>query len=568
MNQTRTMLWMAWLMLAAFLVFQWGDFLAQKNAPAPAAVASTVTPASSALQPAAAASVASAADTGLPTPTAAAQANAPNAVVDSASRKIRVRTDVLDVLIDTQGGSVLRAELLAYPLEKKPGSPNVVLFSDEAGKRYFAQSGWINAGGNAPDHRAIYTASQAEYRLAEGAARVEVPLTWTGANGLSLTKTFVFERGRYDIRVQERLSNAGTGGWVGQSYQQLVREELPPVSKSAGFTNPETFSFVGAAWYTQADKFDKRAFADFSEDGPLKLSTQGGWIAMLQHHFTSAWVPQGDIDTTFELSEETAAKKQFLIRGLAAPRELAAGATLSQDNVLWVGPKLQSQMSTVHPSLHLTLDYGIFSFIAQPLFDLLSWLHDLFGNWGWAIIGIVVLLKIALFWFSKKQYESAAKMRALQPRLEALKERYADDQQKYAMAQWELFQKEKVNPMSGCLPILIPIPIFFALYWVLLESVELRQAPWLGWIDNLTAPDPYFILPILNLAVMWTTQKLTPMPGMDPMQKKMMQWMPIVFGVLMLFFPSGLVLYWVTNGALGLAQQWWMLKIHAPQTVK
>jgi YidC/Oxa1 family membrane protein insertase len=555
MNQTRTMLWMAWLMVAAFLMFQWGDFIAQKNAPA-AATKNTALPTASA---------ANGGSNSVPTPSTQTAATPVASAVSKPSSKIRVRTDVLDVLIDSEGGSIVRAELLTYPLEKNQNKGNVVLFDTAPGLFYVAQSGWINASKNAPSHLAQYQYEKTSYELAAGADSIEVPLQWTGANGVTLRKVFVFKRGHFDVAVKETVKNAGQQSWTGEAYQQLVREAPPAAPKHSTFTNPESFSFIGSAWYSEESKFDKRKFDEYLEDGELNLTASGGWMAMLQHHFTSAWIPQKDVKTTFSLVEENNAQKRYVIRGLAGLREVAPNTELTQTNTLWVGPKLQSKMNTVHPTLRLSLDYGIFSFIAQPLFWILSKLHDLFGNWGWAIIGIVVLLKLALFWFSKKQYESSAKMRALQPRLEALKERYGDDQQKFAMAQWELFQKEKVNPMSGCLPILIPIPIFFALYWVLLESVELRQAPWLGWIQNLTAPDPYFILPVLNLGVMWATQKLTPMPGMDPMQKKIMQWMPIVFGVLMLFFPSGLVLYWVTNGGLGLLQQWWMTKKFAPQ---
>jgi YidC/Oxa1 family membrane protein insertase len=256
----------------------------------------------------------------------------------------------------------------------------------------------------------------------------------------------------------------------------------------------------------------------------------------------------------------------YRIRSVALPVDLAPGAKVARQARLWVGPKVQKQLEAVAPGLKLSLDYGMFTFIAQPLFDyVLKPLHALTGNWGWAIILTVLALKLALYPLSAKQFQSMAKMRALQPRIEALKERYGAGQE-YNVAMMELYKKEKINPVSGCLPILIPLPIFFALYWVLLETVELRHAPWIGWIQNLTAPDPYFILPALNLAVMYLTQKMTPTPGMDPMQKKMMQFMPLIFGVMMAFFPAGLVLYWVTNGLLGLLQQWWITRRHGQAT--
>ncbi|MGL6291565.1 MAG: membrane protein insertase YidC, partial [Silanimonas sp.] len=332
----------------------------------------------------------------------------------------------------------------------------------------------------------------------------------------------------------------------------------PPPAKTAMFTNPESFSFVGAAWYSNEDHFEKRKFDEFVEDGPLNKTVTDGWIAMLQHHFASAWVPPKGQPQVFSLHAVDGGR--FAARSVGQAVIVPPGGSDRVELSLWVGPKLQDPMAAAHPSLPLSLDYGIFSFLAQPLFWVLNWLHGLFGNWGWAIIGIVVILKLLLYPVSAKQYQSMARMRAVAPRIEQLKERYGEDKMKFNQAMMELYQKEKINPLGGCLPMLVPIPIFLALYWVLLESVELRQAPWALWIENLTAPDPYFILPALNLAVMWATQKLTPSPGMDPVQKKVLQWMPVVFGVMFAFFPSGLVLYWLTNGLLGLAQQWWMTK--------
>jgi YidC/Oxa1 family membrane protein insertase len=334
------------------------------------------------------------------------------------------------------------------------------------------------------------------------------------------------------------------------------------------FTNPESFSLVGVAWY-QEDSFKKKKFADFkAEDKPIE-NVKNSWISMVQHHFVSAWVP-ADKETAHDISTSTiqlGGKPHYVITSTGPLIKVASGKMTTVESTLWVGPKLHKELEKIDPSLKLTLDYGIFSFIAQPLFWLLSLLHSWIGNWGWAIISIVVLLKLALYKLSAAQYKSMAKMRAIQPRLEALKERYGDDRQAYSTAMMDLYKKEKINPAGGCLPMLIPLPIFFALYWVLLESVELRQAPWMGWIQNLTAPDPYFILPAMNLIVMFVTQRLTPMPGMDPMQKKIMQFMPLMFGVMMAFFPAGLVLYWVTNGILGIVQQQVINKRHGEKPV-
>jgi YidC/Oxa1 family membrane protein insertase len=340
----------------------------------------------------------------------------------------------------------------------------------------------------------------------------------------------------------------------------LLRVAPPAPPKHSFMTNPDSFSFVGSAWHSSEENFEKTPFSDYADEQPAAVQAADAWIGMLQHHFLAAWVPPGNEKQLLQTPvHNLPGGTRYEIRSIGFPGA-APGATLSRTSKLWVGPKLQSGLDQVAPTLKLGVDYGVLSFISQPLFWLLAKLHALIGNWGSAIIAIVLILKALLYWPSKKQYQSMAKMRAVMPRIEALKERYGEDKQALNVAMFELYKKEKVNPAAGCWPILIQMPIFLGLYWVLVETVELRHAPWIGWIQNLTAPDPYFVLPAINLAIMYVTQLLTPTPGMDPMQKKMMQMMPLVFGVMMAFFPAGLVLYWVTNGALSLLQQWWMLK--------
>jgi YidC/Oxa1 family membrane protein insertase len=297
----------------------------------------------------------------------------------------------------------------------------------------------------------------------------------------------------------------------------------------------------------------------------LIQSTTGGWVAMLQHHFFTAWIPGANDASTFSTAWLPAGGgHQAVIREVGPSVSVPPGGRAETNARLWVGPKLVDKIEAQRvPGLERAVDfssYGWLAWIAGVLFSVLSFLHSLFHNWGWSIIGLVVIVKGLMFPLSAAQYRSAAKMRQFQPRIEQLKERYGDDKQKFQLAMMELYKKEKINPVGGCLPVLVQMPVFLSLYWVLLESVELRQAPWFGWIHNLTAPDPFFILPVINVAVMWATQKLTPTPGMDPTQKKMMQFMPIVMGVMFAFFPAGLVLYWVTNGSLGLLQQWWMTR--------
>jgi len=338
--------------------------------------------------------------------------------------------------------------------------------------------------------------------------------------------------------------------------------------------NAEKYSFQGAAWYSAADKYEKRTFDNFIDDGPLNREVTGGWIAMLQHHFFAAWIPGASDTSVFSLATPTGTGgTQYLIREIGPGLNVAPGATAATEARLWVGPKLVGNINAQGvPGLDRAVDFSSYSILAtlgNGLFWLLDKIHGLVGNWGWAIIGLVVVLKLILFPLSAAQYKSMAKMRKFQPRIAQLKERYGDDRQKFQTAMMELYKKEKINPVGGCLPILLQMPIFLALYWVLLESVELRHAPWMLWIQDLTAPDPWFILPVLNIAVMWATQKLSPMVGMDPMQQKMMQFMPIVFGAIMIFFPAGLVLYWVTNGALGLLQQWLLIRKYSdPEPAK
>ena len=567
MNQTRTFLLIAWLFVAFLLFQQW-------QSPAPPAAIPAATPQNSAQ------SLPQNTGSSLPAlpnnATAPAPALMPAGTLQAA-QTVEVVSDVFRLTIDLRGVSIVRAELLTYPIEKNADGANVLLLDTTPADFFVAQSGWLTKSGqNAPTHEAVFQTAdgRSAYALADGQDSLSVPFVWVdAASGVRLTKTLVLTRGSFSVKQVQELQNSGAAPWSGFAYDQLKRIAPPPPSKTDGLTNPDSFSFVGSAWYSPTDKFEKVTFADYTDgDGVLQNPNKAvtdGWFGMLQHHFVTVWLPaKGDTQTYSIAKEGNAAQPFYIIRGVSNESVLAPGATLSREDQIWIGPKAQKAMNSVHPTLDLSVDYGIFAFLSQPLFWLLSKLHDLLGNWGWAIIAIVVVLKALLFPLSAKQYQSMAKMRAVQPRIEALKERYGDDRQKFAMAQMELYKKEKINPAAGCLPMLIPIPIFLALYWVLVESVELRQAEWIGWIQNLTAADPYFILPVINLGVMYLTQKLTPTPGMDPMQKKMLTFMPLIFGVMMAFFPSGLVLYWVTNGLLGLAQQYYMTKkfAHHPTT--
>lgn len=556
MNNPRTLLLVALLALSYLIYSQWQmDYhpsLAQPVAEGTTTVnvdGATPVPAS-----ATSADVPSV-STGTPaTPAAAipeqAQASAPT------HAPIVVETDVLRVEIDPVGGSLVKAELLAYPVQPKQAERVTLLDTDPA--RFFtAQSGLISANGAAPNHNSVFSSARNEYRLAADQNQLSLPLTWTDASGIRVTKTLTFTRGSYAVELTQQVDNASQATWTGQAYRQLQRVPLVlDTSGIKGYTNTERYSFMGAAWYSPESKFQKLPFEDFA-GSPLNQPVTGGWVAMLQHYFFAAWIPPAqEADQFASAIVPATAGNRYLVRSVSPLREVAAGAQATFTSRLYVGPKLQSTLDDLAPGLSKTADYGIFTVISEPLHWLLSQFHALTGNWGIAIILLVLLIKAVFFKLSEAQYRSMAKMRKLQPRMAAIKERYGDDRQKMNQAMMELYQKEKINPLGGCMPMLVQFPVFLGLYWVLLESVELRQAPFMLWIHNLTAPDPYFILPILNAVTMIATQMLTPMTGMDPLQAKMMKVMPVIFSVLFAFFPAGLVLYWTVNGALGLLQQW------------
>lgn len=571
MNQTRTFLILAWLMVATLLWMEWSK---EKAAPPqtaqatqqPAApVTGGAVPGAPATPPAGTVPAASG------VPAAPSPEAAPAVATPAASRgAVSVETDVLRLLVD--GGSVLKAELLQYPQTKDADSAPVMLFNDAPGAFYAAQSGWASSTSPAPNHvdGFVPEAGTNSVRLAEGAAELVLPFVWHGSDGVTIRRTYTFKRGQYAIAVRDEIVNAGADVWQGYPYRQLMRA---PPSIKRGMTNPESFSLTGATWFGKANGYSRRWFTDY-DDGAIRQTDSSAWIAFVQHHFFSAWLPdaQAEVDLTLDTDRSTGAPQYFIREMAKAPVVVQPGQQLANSARLWVGPKLVEQIEAQDiAGLDRVVDYSRFSIMAMlgnALFWVLAKLHGLIGNWGWSIIGLVLLVKLLMYPLSVAQYKSMAKMRKFQPRIQQLKERYGDDKQKFQVAMMELYKKEKINPVGGCLPILLQMPIFFALYWVLLESVELRHAPWILWIQDLTARDPWFILPVINAAVMWATQKLSPMVGMDPMQQRIMQMMPLVFGVMMVFFPAGLVLYWVVNGGLGLLQQWWMIRRYSDAPAK
>ena len=498
----------------------------------------------------------------LPSPDASATAMEPDtgaeAVMRGDAELLTVKTDVLDVGIDLVGGTVVSARLLNYPVNIEVSEIKVNLFNMDGPEMFIAQSGLLSRT-SAPNHTSNYSTDVMRYTLGENAEEIRVPLTWDDGNGIRVTKTFIFKRGEYQITVRHTLSNQTGQSWSGNRYDQLQRSILTD-KDDGGFTNPGRYSFFGIGFYSPDEKFEKVDFEDIASE-PYKRSFSGGWLGMIQHYFFAAWIPSAtEINTYSTQIFSPNGFPRYIARAVSPVVNVAAGASHQFESRLYVGPKLQDDIEDVASGLGHTVNYGIFTVFSKPLFWLLSNIHKVVGNWGWAIVLLTVLIKLLFFKLTEAQYRSMARMRKLQPRIEQLKERYGDDRQRMSQAMMEMYKTEKVNPLGGCLSILIQIPIFIALYWVLLESVELRQAPFILWIDNLTARDPYFVLPVLNAVFMMLTQRLTPTAGMDPLQRKIMQFMPVGFSIMFAFFPAGLVLYWATNAGLSLAQQWYITR--------
>ena len=467
---------------------------------------------------------------------------------------INVTTDTLVVTIDLQGGDIVYAGLRDYLAKIDDPSNPFVLLEQNARRVYVAQSGLIGPDGVDSKARAQYRSEEVNYALADDQDTLSVKLYHTDNAGLSVVKEFVFNRGTHLIDVNYQLSNSDVESKTVYLFGQLKRDSsADPSSENSGMG---LAPFLGAATSNADDRFKKFNFKDMLEE-PYKAQTQGSWIAMIQHYFLSAWIPNPDKIHTYTTR---VTKDGFNIAGFLSPATVVApGATTTTGAQLYVGPKDQYTLEKISPFLELSVDYGWLWWIAQPLFWLLTKIHGLVGNWGVAIILLTVLIKGAFFKLSAASYRSMANMRRVQPKMADIREQYADDKQKQSQAMMELYKKEKINPMGGCLPSLVQMPVFIALYWTLMESVELRHAPFALWINDLSVMDPYFVLPILMGASMWFMQKLNPPPP-DPMQAKLMQWLPIVFTFFFLWFPAGLVLYWVVNNLLSMTQQYIITK--------
>ncbi len=559
------------LLIVAFgflVVLLWENW--QKDyGPKPAAVVSSPAPSANVQEDLPTAT------TGVSTQTATVTQNEPIVPITPppASKVITVKTDVITLEIDLQGGSIKNLDLLQYPEENDNpivskvremfGLPIVVknkapirLLDGNPERIFIAQSGLIAGNGSAaaPDHHSVFTGQQEVYSLQPGQDTFSVPLSWTDNNGLVVNKTFVFKRGSYEIGLEHSVNNASAAPWSARQYSQLLK--LPVEEDKGGGMLTGLRAFDGGVIYTEKDKYQKIDFDDMVEEN-LDVTTKGGWTAMIQHYFASAWIPPADQENHFYTKYLKSG--QYVIGSYSPQVTVEPGKTSSFASRLFVGPKIQPIMEKVTPGLELTVDYGVLTFIGKPIYGLLNKIHDLTGNWGLAIIGVTLCVKLLLFPLTQSSFRSMANMRKVQPRLKELQERFADDRPRFNKEMMELYRKEKVNPLGGCLPILLQMPVFMSLYWVLGETVEFRHAPFMLWIQDLSIKDPFYILPIIMGITMKIQQGLNPAP-VDPVQAKIMKMFPLVFTIFFLFFPAGLVLYWVINNTLSIIQQTYITK--------
>ena len=480
----------------------------------------------------------------------------------STAADIRVTTDVLELIVSTEGGTILDARLPRYPVAKDQPDKLVALLSTDVNELGLIQSGLNAAGADAkPDHHATYTSAAREYTLGSDDELI-VPLTWRNEQGVVVEKTLRFSRGSYRIDITHHLTNTGNAEWRGAEYAQIQRRNR---EAERSMFNVDSYSFDGPIIY-DGKKSDKLKRDDLLDDGAYAIEATAGWVADIEHHFLSALIPPTEGQYKFNVSVSGAVSLASFIKSSSVI--VPPGGEHRFETTAFVGPKLQAQLEDIDPSLKLTVDYGWLTIISQPLFWLLAKVFSFVGNWGVAIILVTVLIKAVFYKLTEASGRSMAKMREIQPRMKALQDRYKDDKPALSQAMMDLYKREKVNPAAGCLPILIQMPFFLAFYWVLLESVEMRQAPFALWITDLSSRDPFFILPIIMGVAMLGQQRLNPTPA-DPVQAKVMQIMPIIFTVFFAFFPAGLVLYWVTNTLLSIAQQWYINKlVHEEATAR
>jgi YidC/Oxa1 family membrane protein insertase len=552
----RTILWVIFGFSMVMLWDQWQVYNGKKATffPGPAQQTAPAAPPASAVPGA----VPAASTAGVPSPTAAPAANAvAETAVASASapavpnERIEVSTDVLKLTFETEGGSLVRAELLNHTDMADKGK-NFVLLDKTPERVYMAQTGVV--GGAFPTHKTAMTFSGTR-TLKDGDNELVLQFTSADVGGIKLVKTYTLRRGAYDMAVTHALTNVSSAPLTPQLYLQLVRDGNKPHGESSFYS-----TFTGPAVYTAAKKYQKVEFADIKKkNADYEKQAADGYVAMVQHYFASAWILPEGVQRTISLDGvdigSPVADCCYRATMLASLETLAPGATKTVNATFFAGPQQETMLEKLAPGLELVKDYGWLTIIAKPLYWLLDKLHGFIQNWGWSIVALVVLLKLAFYWLNAKAYASMAKMKAINPKITEMRERLKDNPQQMQQEMMRIYREEKVNPMGGCFPIMVQIPVFIALYWVLLSSVEMRNVPWILWIKDLSSPDPFYILPLLMTVTTLLQTALNPAPP-DPMQAKMMWFMPLIFSVMFFFFPAGLVLYWITNNILSILQQW------------
>lgn len=548
----RTILWVIFGFSMVMLWDQWQVFngkpatfgLAASNKPAATAPAANPQGAASVPAPVAAGGASAVPAVAGTTPGVPAAPAGPSA---QQRERFTVTTDVMKITFDSEGGSVVHTEFLQHAADQK-GAGNYVLLDQSPQRVYVAQSGLIGAP-DLPTHKTVMTVVPGERVLRDGSNAVTVRFESPVQGGVKLVKTYTLERGSYAIPVRHEVVNAGTAAVSPQLYLQLVRDGNKLPGESSFYS-----TFTGPAVYTEQQKFQKVEFEEIEKNkAEFEKSATTGYVAMVQHYFASAWLLPDTVKRDLFMRK---VDSNLYAVGMIAPLDaVAPGTAKGIDARFFAGPQEEKMLERIYPGLDLVKDYGWLTILAKPLYWLMDKLHGFLGNWGWSIMGLVLIIKIAFYWLQAKGYESMAKMKAINPKVMQLRERHKDNPQQMQQEMMRIYREEKVNPLGGCLPIMVQIPVFIALYWVLLSSVEMRNAPWILWIKDLSAPDPYFILPVvMTLSTMLQTA-LNPVPP-DPMQAKMMWFMPLIFSVMFFFFPAGLVLYWITNNVLSIAQQW------------
>ncbi len=559
-DMRRTLLWVVFTMSLVLLWDAW-----QKHTGQPSMFGGASRPAATA---GAAPGAVATAPGALPAPAAAVPGPAGAAALPGVpataaalpqSEQVVVTTDALKATFDSQGGTLVRLELLGYRDHNRKDS-NVVLLDQSAKRLYVAQTGLVTsqAGVQLPNHQTTMTVVPGDRNLAAGANEISVRFESPAIDGRKLAKTYTLRRGQFTVGVKHEFTNESAAPVTPQLYLQLARDGTPPEGESAFY-----FTFTGPAMYTEASKFKKIDFKDIAKGNvTMDKTADNGWVGMVQHYFASAWLLQGTQPREFRTAYIPAAgglPEHYTIAMVVPLGEVAPGATQVHESTLFAGPQEENKLAALAPGLELVKDYGWLTILSKPLFWLLTQLHGFLGNWGWAIVALVVVLKAAFYWLNASAYRSMGKMKAITPKITEMRERLKDKPQQMQQEMMKIYREEKVNPLGGCLPILVQMPFFIALYWVLLSSVEMRNAPWIGWITDLSDKDPWFILPVLmtlsSLLQVW----LNPTPP-DPMQAKLMWFMPLAFGFMFFFFPAGLVLYWLTNNLLSIAQQWFINK--------